>query len=1038
MIKQDYTRLAAALLTSLVFPGFFGRAAAQDPVPPPISVQTAQYFHDHPAARSAFDAQRARRPSGASATSEAPATPAAPLTSETVLAPLSSGAWAAVPAAPSAVGLCNPLLLTDGSVIMANCNTPAWYKLTPDASGNYVKGSWSQIASLPMINGTQYAPLYHASAVLPDGRVIIIGGEYNGSSNEEWTSLGAIYDPLANAWKAVAPPSSAGWNNTVGPNNCNGGIGDAASVVLPNGSFLLTAACAGPAVDALLDAATLGWTAASSPNAGGAYQDEQGYNLLSNDKVLTIDIWTNYPAAATNAEVYDPATGAWTSAGNTPVSLPDPPACGNWEIGPAVLRPDGTVVAFGGNTGCVSGATADPTAIYSSATGTWIKGPNVPAIGGQSFTLADAPGALLPDGNILFAASPGYGNTPTHFFEFTTANAIGQVADPIYFASSSGAYYYNFVVLPTGQILMTDFSNIAEVYTPVGTPNASWAPAITSVPTTLTPGASYMIGGTQLNGRSQGAAYGDDVQTATNYPLVQIKNQATGHVFYARTSGHSTMSVAPGAAGSTHFSVPAGIETGTSDLVVVANGIASAPVTVSVSVASAAVPTFSPAPGTYSSAQSVTLADATSGAVIHYTTDGSTPTTASPVYTAALKISVTTTVTAIAVATGLSESPPASATYTIVTATGPTSVNLASALNVDGIGTLGTPVTGGGIDGSGDAYGGALLGTSLVWSGATFKFAAPGAKSAVSGQVIALPAGNDASLSFLGTAVNGNQVNQSFVVSYADGTKQTFTQSLSNWSTPQHYAGETIVLTTAYKVTASGGTHAGAYSVFGYTFVLDPTKVAASLTLPANRNVIVLAVDVTPASGATGTPQSVTLAGVEDLYGIGTAGTQVTGGGLDGSGSAYAGSLLGTSLAWSGATYAFSAPGPKSAVNKATIPLPAGNDVSVSFLGAAVNGNQTGQTFVVTYTDATTTTYTQSLSNWNTPQNYPGESIAATIGDKITASGGLHAGAYNVYGYRIAVDSAKTVQSLTLPANPDVVVLAVDVTPLAGARPPPH
>ena len=72
--------------------------------------------------------------------------------------------------------------------------------------------------------------------------------------------------------------------------------------------------------------------------------------------------------------------------------------------------------------------------------------------------------------------------------------------------------------------------------------------------------------------------YGDDAQTATNYPLVRVTNSATGHVFYCRTHGHSTMGVATGATPvSTNFDVPLSIESGPSMLEVVANGIASAP-----------------------------------------------------------------------------------------------------------------------------------------------------------------------------------------------------------------------------------------------------------------------------------------------------------------------------------------------------------------------------------------------------------------------------------------------------------------------------
>jgi hypothetical protein len=81
---------------------------------------------------------------------------------------------------------------------------------------------------------------------------------------------------------------------------------------------------------------------------------------------------------------------------------------------------------------------------------------------------------------------------------------------------------------------------------------------------------------------SQGAAYGDDAQSATNYPIVRITNNATGHVFYSRTHDHSSMAVAFNGLVSTHFDVPANQETGPSKLEVVANGIPSKPFDVDV------------------------------------------------------------------------------------------------------------------------------------------------------------------------------------------------------------------------------------------------------------------------------------------------------------------------------------------------------------------------------------------------------------------------------------------------------------------------
>jgi hypothetical protein len=140
------------------------------------------------------------------------------------------------------------------------------------------------------------------------------------------------------------------------------------------------------------------------------------------------------------------------------------------------------------------------------------------------------------------------------------------------------------LVLPTGEILWTDIGNHAYVYTSAGSPNPGWAPRISGAPavTNVMRGKTYRLSGFNLNGLSQGAAYGDDAQAATNYPLVRITNRATGHVFYARTHDHSTMAVAYAGLASTQYDVPAGTETGMADLVVVANGIPSEPIAVNV------------------------------------------------------------------------------------------------------------------------------------------------------------------------------------------------------------------------------------------------------------------------------------------------------------------------------------------------------------------------------------------------------------------------------------------------------------------------
>lgn len=136
------------------------------------------------------------------------------------------------------------------------------------------------------------------------------------------------------------------------------------------------------------------------------------------------------------------------------------------------------------------------------------------------------------------------------------------------------------LVLPTGQILLTDFSDDVEIYTPSTGAKPAWTPIVLEVPRVVHAGVSYSIAGLRFNGVSQGAAYGDDIQSATNYPLVRITNVASGHVFYAMTYDHSSMAVSSEQIVSTHFNVSHNQERGASVLELVANGTPSNPIPV--------------------------------------------------------------------------------------------------------------------------------------------------------------------------------------------------------------------------------------------------------------------------------------------------------------------------------------------------------------------------------------------------------------------------------------------------------------------------
>jgi hypothetical protein len=124
-------------------------------------------------------------------------------------------------------------------------------------------------------------------------------------------------------------------------------------------------------------------------------------------------------------------------------------------------------------------------------------------------------------------------------------------------------------------------------------PQDSWRPVIQNCPSTFQPGTTIQVSGTQFNGLSQAVAYGDDSQTATNYPLVRIVNKQTGHVRYCRTFNHTTvdgngntiasMGVATGnAVITTNVEIPSDIDNGDSQLFVVANAIPSAPFDVAI------------------------------------------------------------------------------------------------------------------------------------------------------------------------------------------------------------------------------------------------------------------------------------------------------------------------------------------------------------------------------------------------------------------------------------------------------------------------
>ena len=627
--------------------------------------------------------------------------PERPAASGTTICGAANGTWQSITTTipslePSGFFAGQILQLTDGTIMVQDSSTGTWFRLHADSRGCYFNGSgqfdgsWTAMASM-LPSG--YAPTYYASAVLPDGKVVVVGGEYNGTGGgTTFTKQATIYNPVTNVWTPFATPSSGF------------GGGDLQSVILPDGQCMLGNTSPGCAF--LLNEPRLTWTPTGC-NKSDQDMDEEGWNLLPDGNVLTYDLtWVGNGFNSLDhslVEIYSPSTGDWSTDGYTPVILANGcspvgshtlslaecgqqqaqsdgfqrsdqpigfdylvtnrgtteitgisvassltfPSCpsstlapgatmtcigtytttaanvsakaftdtatatgattsgplvsggtsvtesldcncyNSAETGAQALRPNGTLFATG-----ASGYNA----LYNTSSNSWsasqafnfpitlstvTTGPETD----QQYSEIDGPSVVLPDGDVLAEGGAGV-HPPLHFFDFN-GSSLKQIANDAPGSSSFHSDEGNYLMdLPTGQILaQTD--GLLAVYTDTGLPQSSWAPTISDVPASLAPGGRYALSGTQLNGLTQGGAFGDDEQDATNFPLVKILNLATGDVVfartYSRTLGQSNRSIAPGDRSSTEFSVPSGTPAGASEIEVVANGISSAPVTVTVS-----------------------------------------------------------------------------------------------------------------------------------------------------------------------------------------------------------------------------------------------------------------------------------------------------------------------------------------------------------------------------------------------------------------------------------------------------------------------
>jgi hypothetical protein len=188
---------------------------------------------------------------------------------------------------------------------------------------------------------------------------------------------------------------------------------------------------------------------------------------------------------------------------------------------------------------------------------------------------------------------------------------------------------------------------------------------------------------------------------------------------------------------------------------------------------------------------------------------------------------------------------------------------------------------------------------------------------------------------------------------------------------------------------------------------------------------------VSAAVGTAGSGSQVDLSLQFNLNGIYTDGSTYTTGGLDGAGYSYSANLLSPARVLSNTLFTFGPANQLDAIGCTgqSVALPQGQYSALMLMGTAIQGNQTSQTFTVHYTDGTSTPFVQNLSDWFTPQRYPGEAEAVAMAYRNSSNGTEDNRTFNLYNYRFALDAAKTVQSINLPNNSKVVVLAATLLP---------
>ena len=367
-------------------------------------------------------------------------------------------------------------------------------------------------------------------------------------------------------------------------------------------------------------------------------------------------------------------------------------------------------------------------------------------------------------------------------------------------------------------------------------------------------------------------------------------------------------------------------------------------------------------------------------------------------------------------------------TISLPGSTTPAPVNLAPYYNQVGL-TSDNATGPGNLDGGGYSYSANALGGGIInWQGVPFVLGPAGENDVVqaAGQTIPLPSGNYTALFLIGTAVQGGQTG-TFTMQYTDGSTSVVTQEFSDWANDSSNPGEYVVRAMSYRnYSQNNGLQTLTIYAYGYSLPITPGKTLQSVTLPSNADINILSMDL------VGPQSQVSLSSQFNQVGL-TDDDNTNLGNLDGLGYSYSiDALGGSAVAWAGTTFNLGSAGQNNVVaaNNQTVVLPGGTYTVLQLLAASIFGPQSG-TFTVNYSDGTSSTFTQSFSDWAVNSSEPGESVVESMGYRNfnqDGGNGRDTRSLFVYGYSFALDPTKTVLSVTLPNNSDIKILAMNLS----------